>query len=193
MFMQNVLPDTQAAFFGINTNKATREVTQMETRSNLMAELYVIFFYFFLRGLMCPFGSGSRHDTHSWDQTEDVAASVFRLSSRFRPHLALSQPSQPPHAEPLATMSHHTNISPQPSSHQSDALRKLHPSTSNPWLLPCHPLCTQLHREDPSDKQSLVNPPPNVGAKHDRDILIQLELSRDQSSSAKLLGSGTTC
>lgn len=45
--MQNMLPDTQAAIFWINANKATREVTQMGTRSNLMAELYVIYLIFF--------------------------------------------------------------------------------------------------------------------------------------------------
>lgn len=45
LFMQNMLPDTQAAVFWMNVNKATREVTQKGTRSNLMAVLYVIFFF----------------------------------------------------------------------------------------------------------------------------------------------------
>lgn len=83
-----------------------------------------------MHGVMRPFGSRIKYDTHSWDQTEDVAGSMFRLSSRFRLCLALSQPSQPPHAELHAAMSHHTNISPKLSSHQSDALLKPYPSTS---------------------------------------------------------------
>lgn len=48
--------------------------------------------------VMRPFGSTIKYDTHSWDQTEDVAGSMFRLSSRVRLRLALSQTSQPPHA-----------------------------------------------------------------------------------------------
>ncbi len=112
--------------------------------------------------VMRPFGSRIKHDTHSWDQTEDVAGSMFRLSSRVRLRLALSQPSQPPHAQLHAAMSHHTNITPTPSSHQSDALLKLYPSTSTHSPRRCHPWYAQLAQEDPSDKQKSENPQSNV-------------------------------
>lgn len=79
---------------------------------------------------MRPIGSRIKHDAHSWDQTEDVAGSVFRLSSRVRLRLALSQRSQPPHAEPHAAMSHHTNISQKPGLHQTSSLPKLYSSSS---------------------------------------------------------------
>ena len=102
-------------------------MTQIRTHSILMAELSR---FFFTHEVMRPFGSRIKYDTHSWDQTEDVAGSMFRLSSSVRLCLALSQPSQPPHAELHAAMSHHTNISLKLDSHQTDNLFKLCPSTS---------------------------------------------------------------
>lgn len=50
-----------------------------------------------MHGALCPFGAGIKHDKHSWDQAEDVAGSMLRLSRRARPCLAPGQPSQPTH------------------------------------------------------------------------------------------------
>lgn len=69
-------PNKQTRGFWININKATGGMTQISTRSILMAELS----WFFMHGVMRPFGSRIKYDTHSWDQTEDVAGSMFRLS-----------------------------------------------------------------------------------------------------------------
>lgn len=130
-----------------------------------------------MHGVMRPFGSRIKYDTHSWDQTEDVAGSMFRLSSRVRLCLALSQPSQPPHAEPHAAMSHHTNISPKLSSHQTDALLKLYPSTSTrgPRRV-THYVHSCLARIPQTNR--ILKIPIQCGVKRDRDILDLAELSR---------------
>ena len=105
-----------------------------------------------------------------------------------------ASPHSPQHAEPHAAMSHHTNTSPEPSSHQSDALLKLYPSTSTRsprrvtrYVHSC--LC-----EDPSDKHNSDKILPS------KAVLSATETSRtraragpDQSSSAEPLGSGATC
>ena len=100
-----------------------------------------------------------------------------------------ASPHSPQHAEPHAAMSHHTNTSPEPSSHQSDALLKLYPSTSTRsprrvtrYVHSC--LC-----EDPSDKHNSDKILPS------KAVLSATETSRtcaragpDQSSSAEPLG-----
>lgn len=138
-----------------------------------MAELS---WYFFMHGVMCPFGSRIKYDTHSWDQTEDVAGSMFRLSRRVRLSLALSQSSQPPHAELHATMSHHTNISPKLGSHQTDALLKLYPSTSShsPRHVThyVHSCLTRIPQTN-----TILKIPLHGGIKYDREILDPVELS----------------
>lgn len=147
-----------------------------------------------MHGVMRPFGSRIKYDTHSWDQTEDVAGSVFCLSSRVHLCLALGQPSRPPHAELHAAMSHHTNISPKLSLHQSDALLKPYPSTSTCGPRRVTPLCAQLPHEDPSNKQNTEEPSPiQPGVKYDRDILDLFRDEPDQSGPAEQLGSGGTC
>lgn len=118
-----------------------------------MAELSWLFFL--MHRVMRPFGSRIKYDTHSWDQTEDVAGSVFRLSSRVRPRLALSQPSQPPRAELHVATSHHTNISPKPgfaSDRHSPTATSIH---LEPQPTPCHPLC----RTSIPHKHNPENPP----------------------------------
>lgn len=126
---------------------------------------------------MCPFGSRIKYDTRSWDQAEDVAGSMFRLSSRVRLCLALSQPAQPPHAELHAATSHHTNISQKLGSHQTDALLKLYPSTSShsPRLV-IHYVHSCLTRI--SQTNIILKIPLHCGIKYDRDILDPVELSR---------------
>lgn len=111
--------------------------------------------------------------THSWDQTEDVAGSMFRLSSRVRLCLALSQPLQPPHAELHAAMSHHTNISPN----LTDVLLKLYPSTSahSPRRVThyVHSCFTRIPKTN-----RILKIPIRRGVKYNGDILDLVKLSR---------------
>ncbi|KAK7896069.1 hypothetical protein WMY93_021394 [Mugilogobius chulae] len=82
---------------------------------------------------MCPFGPRIKDDTHSWDQNEDVARSVFRLSSRVCLCLALSQPSLPPHASAACcNVTSHKHF-PQA---QLTSDSRLYPSTSASTLSP---------------------------------------------------------
>lgn len=77
---------------------------------------------------LCP---GLQCDTHSCDQAEDVAGSLFCLSGRFSSESGpRARPWQRPRAERPAATSHRADVPPRARRHRPDALPRLHPFTS---------------------------------------------------------------
>lgn len=147
-----------------------------------------------MHGVMRPFGSRIKYDTHSWDQTEDVAASMFRLSSRVRLRLALSQPSQPPNMPSRSPQCHITQTLPLSRVHISQTDPEAISIHLNPKPTPCHPLCTQLPARGSLRQTDLrQNPPSNAVLSATETPRTLARAEPDQSSSAEPLGSGATC
>lgn len=107
-----------------------------------------------MRWVKPPLGSRIQCDTHSCDQADDVAGSMFCLSGRFRLCQAPSQPSQPPHARAARR-----NVTSRKRSLRAEPASVRHPPEATALHLDPQLRCEQPQLGDPSDGWHPHNPP----------------------------------
>lgn len=137
--MQNLLLISRGGFLDKHKHGDKWGKPRIRTHSFLMADLCYFFKKIFMHGVMCPFGSRIKYDTHTAGTRRKM---LLGACSACLAGFVCVWPSANPHSLHMLNCTpqcHITNISPKLSSHQSDALLQLYLSTST------HGPCRVIH------------------------------------------------